>query len=108
MPINYYGSHWQPIIVLNALRNDKDTSILFLDSLIRLYHPSFRMHVSHKTGQETNELEIEFLNRFMKELLIKLNPTKYQLDSIPEIEVMESTQQQGYDCCFSVLKTLEW
>ena len=60
MSINCYGSHQQLIIVLNALRNDKDTSVLFLDSLVRLYYPSFKMHVSHETGLETNELEIDF------------------------------------------------
>ena len=66
------------------------------------------MRISHATGQETNELEIDFLNRFTKELLIKLNPTKYYLENTPEIEVIESVQQQGCDYYFSALKTLKW
>ena len=48
------------------------------------------MRISHATGQETNELEIDFLNRFTKELLIKLNPTKYYLENTPKIEVISS------------------
>ena len=70
LPINYYHSHWVLIMLMNVFDNEKDTKALFLDSLISIYNPLHRRHVSLSNGEETNELEIIFLNRFIKSFLI--------------------------------------
>ena len=107
VPINCFNSHWQLIILLNAFDNKKETKALFLDSLIRIYNPLRRRHVSLSNGRVTNELEISFLNRFTKSFLIDLNPNKHANGNVPEIEIIESVQQQGADCGFSVLKNIQ-
>ena len=60
LPLNVSNSHWQLIIVLHALNNQKQTKLLFLDSLIRLYNLLHKHHISHSTGELTDELEIDF------------------------------------------------
>ena len=49
MLVSFYGSHLQLIVILSALRNDKDISFLLLDSPTRLYYPLFRTRILHVT-----------------------------------------------------------
>ena len=90
LPLNVSNSHWQLIIVLHALNNKKKTKLLFLDSLIRLCNPLHKHHASHRTGELTDEPEIDFLNRFMKSFLIHINPNKHCDENIPELEIIDS------------------
>ena len=107
VPINYFHSHWVLIMLINVFDNEKDTKALFLDSLISIYNPLHRRHVSLSNGEETNELEIIFLNRFIKSFLIHSNPNKHENGNVPALEIIESVRQQGADCGFSVLKNME-
>ena len=105
--INHYNEHWQLIIILHALNNEKATITLFLESLVRVYNPMFRMHVSHRHERETEELEIDFLNRFIESFLVCINPVKHEAGKVPKIKIIDSVQQQGADCGFCVLKNIE-
>ena len=73
--------------------------------MIRVYNPRFNMHISHANGMETEELEIDFLNRFIESLLVCISPAKHETSNVPKIEIIDCVQQQGADCGFCVLKT---
>ena len=91
---------------LKVFNNEKDAKLLLLDSLISTYNPLHRTHFSLSKGEVTNELEIIFFNRFTKSWLIDLNPNKHENGYVSEIKIIESVQQQGADCGFSVLKKI--
>ena len=78
--------------MFHALNNDKETKVLFLDSLIRLHSPLQRSNISCRNREVISELEIDFLDRFAKSFLIRINPEKYYVQNIPELEIIDSVQ----------------
>ena len=63
-PVNTAGLHWQLIVIVNALDNEKSTVIMFFDSSARQFDPRTTHHVSLVNGIEIDILESVFCISF--------------------------------------------
>ena len=56
-PVNTAWIHWQLIFIVNVLDNEKNTVILFFDSMKSQFNPRTTNHVSLVNNIETDMLE---------------------------------------------------
>ena len=79
LPINYSNLHWQLIIIINILDNEKETTIMFMDSSSFHFNIKRRMHFNKFLERETTTQE-EFIIKFLVALLSFINPNKAILE----------------------------
>ena len=114
VPINVFMTHWQVMVIVNASDEVKETEVLFFDSKISGYDPRKKYHFNCDTGRETEELEIDFLKRYLVAILtqdrfLAAITTEHftPITIIPEITFVNCVQQIHNDCALCVLKNIE-
>ena len=103
IPNNAQSIHWQLLVVVNALEDNMDTEIFFLDSSEVNFDPRKKRHRSLATGKTTLEWESAFLNKFLRCLLHSVNPSK----KVPLFRRIPCVQQLGNNCGLHMLKNMK-
>ena len=103
IPNNAQSIHWQLIVVVNALEDNMETEIFFLDSSEVNFDPMKKRHVSLATGKTTLEWESDFLNKFLRCLLLSIKTSK----KVPPFRRIPCVQQLGNNCGMHTLKNMK-
>ena len=104
VPLNINNQHWQLLVIINVYDSTKDTVIFILDSLQNNFGKTrSHFHMNCYIREYTEELQVEYAQRFTVALVSYLNPNKL----IPEIIYKDSVQQVGANCGLHVLLNME-